>query len=83
MCTINNPLCSQLLLSKIDIPVLKKMLIKEVTKNICYTAIMPNKLDNKVRYLINVIDIAMTFTILKTKLFPKRALRFDKMYKKI
>lgn len=83
MCIINNLLSSKLFLSKIDIPILKKIFIKELTKNFPCISIISNKLNIKVYFSINVIDITMIFAIFKIKLSSKSVLKFDKKCKKI
>lgn len=83
MRTIDNPLSSRLLLSKMDIPALKKTLAKELAKDPPYTFITSNKLDIKVNSLINTIDIAMTFAIPTTRLSSKSVSRFDEEFKEI
>ena len=55
MRTVDNPLSSQLLLSKIDIPALKKTLAEELAKDPSCTSTTPNELDIKVYSLINAI----------------------------
>ena len=81
--TVNNPLSLQLLLSKIDIPALKKVLKEELAKDLLYTSTTPNELDIKVHSLINAINIAMTFAIPKVRLSPKSIPGFDEECKMI
>lgn len=83
MRTVNNLLSLQLLVSKINIPTLKKTLAEELTKDLSCTSTTASKLDIKIYSLINVIDIAMTFAIPKARLSPKLVPRFDKECKKI
>lgn len=83
MCIINNLLSLYLFLSKIDILILKKIFVKELAKNVFCISIIPNKLNIKIYFLINIIDIAKIFAIFKVKLSLKLVLRFDKKCKKI
>lgn len=83
MHTIDNLLSSQLVLSKMDILILKKTLAKKLAKDSSCTFITPNKLDIKIHSLINTINIAITLAIFKTRLSSKLVSRFDKKYKKI
>lgn len=83
MPTVNNPLSSWLLLRIMDISSLKKSLAKELGKNSSCISITFNKLDIKVHSWIKVIDIVMTFGILKVRLFLKSIPGFDEKCKKI
>lgn len=66
-----------------DIPTLKKMLTENLAKDFASTSTLRNKLDIRVYFLINVIDIAMTLAILKARLSPKSIPKFDEKYKKM
>ena len=83
MRTVDNPLSSRFLLSKIDILALKKTLTEELANDPSYTSIMPNKLDFKFHSLINVINIAMTLAIPKARLSPKSVPGFDEECKEM
>lgn len=76
-------LSSYLFLSIINIPILKKTLIKKLAEDLLHMSITPNKQDIKVNFLINAIDIAITLIISKAKLFSKLISRFDKECKKL
>ena len=54
-----------------NIFVLKKMLIEKLAKDLSYISLMPIKLNIKVYFLINIIDIIINFTIFKAKLSSK------------
>ena len=83
MRTVDNPLSSRLLLSKMDIPTLKKTLTEELAKDPPCTSTTPNELDIKVHSLINAIDIAMTLAIPKARLSPKSVPGFDEECKEM
>ena len=83
MRTVNVPLSLWLLLSKIDIPAIKKTIVEELAKDLPCTSTTPNKLDIKVHSLINAIDITMTFAIHKARLLPKSVPGFDENCKEI
>ena len=83
MRTINNPLSSWLLLSKIDIPVLKKTLSEKLAKDSPSSSRTSNRLNIKVHFRINAIDMAMTLAILKARLSPKSIPGFDEECKKM
>lgn len=65
MCTIDNPLDLQLLLSKIDILASKKTPREELAKNPPCISTTLNKRDIKVYFLISAIDTTMTLAIPK------------------
>ena len=83
MRTVDNPLSSRLLLSKMDIPALKKTLTEELAKDLPSSSTTPNELDIKVHFLINAIDMAMTLVIPKARLSPKSVPGFDEECKKM
>ena len=83
MRTIDNPLSSRLLLSKMDIPALKKTLTEELAKDPPCTSTTPDELDIKVHSLISAIDTAMTLAIPKARLSPKSVPGFDEECKEI
>ena len=68
MYIVNNLSSSQLLLSKINILVLKKILREELAKDSSRTSTTPKKLDIKVHSLINAINMAIILAIHKAKL---------------
>lgn len=83
MRTVDNPLCSRLFLSEMDISAFKKTLVDKLAKDLFYTFITPNELDIKVHSLINAINIAMTLAISKARLSLKLVPGFDEECKKI
>lgn len=83
MCITDNPVCSQLLLSKIDIPALKKTLIEELAKSFSCKFITSDELDIKVYLLISAMDIAMTFAISKARLSSRSVPGFHEECKEI
>ena len=83
MRTVNNPLSPRLLLSKMDIPALKKALTEELAKDLPRTSTTPNELDIKVHFLINAINIAMTLAIPKARLSSKSVPGFDEECREI
>ena len=83
MRTIDNPLGSRLLLSKMDILALIKTLTEERAKDPSCISTTPDKLDVKVHSLISVIDIAKTLAIPKVRLSPKSVPGFHQECKQI
>lgn len=59
------------------------MLRKVLAKDLSSTSIIPNKLDIKIHFLINVNDIIIALAIFKIRLFLKLVLGFNKKCKKI
>lgn len=53
-----------------------KVLKEEQAKDLLYTPKTEDGIDTKVHLLISSIDIAITFTIAKIKVFSKSLLRF-------
>lgn len=66
-----------------NISILKKPLTKKLANDLPCTSIMRNKLEIKVHFLINAINIAMSLAISKTRFSPKSVLKFDKKCKEL
>lgn len=83
MQTIGNPLIPRFLLSKIDIPLIKRKLKEELAKNppsLCTTA---EQLDAQIDSLISAINTAMNLAIPKAKVSPKSIPEFDEKCKEV
>ena len=79
--TVDSPLSLCLLLSKMDVPNLKKSLLEELVKDPpCHTQ-TANKLDAQVYSLIGAIETAIALPIPKARLSPKSVLGFDEKCK--
>lgn len=83
MRTINNPPSLRLPLSKIDIPLIKRMLKEELAKNPPSPCTTPEQLDTQVNSLISAINTAMDFAIPKANVSPKSVLGFDEKCKEV
>lgn len=83
MRTIDNPLTSRFLLSKINIPLIKRMLKEELAKNPLSPCTMPEQLDTYVNSLISTINIAMNFAIPRANISLKSVPRFDEKCKEV
>lgn len=83
MLTIDNPLIPQFLLSKIDIPLIKRTLKEELAKNPPSPCTTAEQLDAQVNSLIGTINTAMNLAIPKAKVSPKSVLRFDEKCKEV
>ncbi len=79
--TVDSPLRSRLLLSKIDVPNLKKELLEKLIKDPPHHDLTPNKLDAQVYFLIGEIEIAIALVIPKARLSPKSVSKFDEKCK--
>lgn len=83
MQTIGNPLIPRFLLSKIDIPLIKKKLKEELTKNLPSLYTTAEQLDAQVDSLISAINTAMNLAIPKAKISPKSIPEFDEKCKEV
>ncbi len=75
--TVDSPLSSRLLLSKIDVPKLKKAPLEELVKDPSHHSQTANELDARVYSLIGTIETAITQAIPKARLSPKSVPEFD------
>ena len=75
--TVDSPLSSRLLLSKMDVPKLKKALLEELVKDPPRHSQTANELDAQVYSLIGAIETAIAQAIPKARLSPKSVPGFD------
>ncbi len=80
---INKPPDPRYLLAKMYVILLIKTLQYNLASILCLLSKAPEKLDEKVIFLIKAIDIAIDASIFKVKLCPKSILRFDKNCKNV
>ncbi len=80
--TVNSSLSSRLLLSKMDVPNLKKALLEKLVKDPPRHSQTAKKLNAQVYSLICAIEIVIALAILKARLLPKSVPGFDKKCKK-
>ena len=83
MRTIDNPPIPRFLLSKIDIPLIKKKLKKELAKNPLSLCTTVEELNVQVDSLINTINTTINLAIPKAKVSPKLVPGFDEKCKKV
>ncbi len=81
--TVDSLSSSCLLLSKMDVPKLKKALLEELVKDPPCHSQTANELDAQVYSLIGAIETAIAQAIPKARLLPKSVPRFDEECKEI
>ena len=81
--TVDSPLSSRLLLSKMDVPKLKKALLEELVKDPPRHSQTANELDAQVYSLIGAIETAIAQAIPKARLSPKSVPGFDEECKEM
>lgn len=80
---MNNSHYLHVFFSKIDIPKLKKTLLKELNKILSYFFQSKNELDTKMHTLVNAIDLAILMVIPKIRQSPKSVAGFDEEFKEM
>ncbi len=81
--TVDNPLSSRLLLSKMYVPKLKKALLEELVKDPPRHSQTTNELDAQVYSLIGAIETTIAEAIPKVRLLPKSVPGFDEECKEM
>ncbi len=81
--TVDSSLSSRLLLSKMDVPKLKKGLLEELVKDPPRHSQTANELDEQVYSLIGAIETAIAQAIPKARQSPKSVPGFDEECKEM